>query len=123
MIRSNTQRQSIYKFSSVHLDHAFHSVILERLLHVSYPHATQESTRTQRNSSLSILSIQVGLSETTRGRQKDLSWLSLRNFVDATILIVTSSVLSVFSVTKTKDGGGHEIPVKAGVIVDPGVVM
>ncbi len=46
-----------------------------------------------------------------------------RHFVDATIFIVTSSVLSVFNVTKAKDENGHEIPVKAGVIVDRGVVM
>jgi cytochrome P450 len=46
-----------------------------------------------------------------------------RHFVDATIFIVASSVLSVFNVTKAKDKNGHEIPVKAAVIVDRGVVM
>jgi cytochrome P450 len=48
-----------------------------------------------------------------------------RHFADATIFIVTSSVLSVFNVTKAKDESGHEIPVKAAVtrVVDRGVVM
>ena len=46
-----------------------------------------------------------------------------RHFVDATIFIFTSSVLSVFNVTKAKDGNGHEIPVKTGVTVDRGIVM
>jgi cytochrome P450 len=40
-----------------------------------------------------------------------------RHFVDATIFIVTSSVLSVFNVTKAKDENGNEIPVKAAVTV------
>jgi cytochrome P450 len=35
-----------------------------------------------------------------------------RHFVDATIFIVASSVLSVFNVTKAKDENGNEIPVK-----------
>src|SRR6266403_3719299 len=35
-----------------------------------------------------------------------------RHFVSATIFIVTSSVLSVFNVTKAKDENGHEIPTK-----------
>src|SRR5258708_14307063 len=35
-----------------------------------------------------------------------------RHFVDATILIYTSSVLSAFNVTKAKYANGHEIPVK-----------
>jgi cytochrome P450 len=46
-----------------------------------------------------------------------------RHFVDATIFIVASSVLSVFNATKAKDENGNEIPVKAAVIVDRGVVM
>ncbi len=46
-----------------------------------------------------------------------------RHFVDATIFIVISSVLSVFKVTKAKDENGHEIPVKAAVTADRGVVM
>jgi cytochrome P450 len=39
-----------------------------------------------------------------------------RHFVDAIIFIVTSSVLSVFNVTKAKDENGHEIPVKAAAV-------
>ena len=35
-----------------------------------------------------------------------------RHFVDATVFIVASSVLSVFNVTKAKDKNGDEIPVK-----------
>lgn len=46
-----------------------------------------------------------------------------RHFVDATIFIVTSSVLSVFDVTKAKDENGDEIPVKTAVIVDRGIVI
>ena len=46
-----------------------------------------------------------------------------RHFVDATIFIFTSSVLSVFNVTKAKDENGHEIPVKAAVTVNRGVLM
>ena len=46
-----------------------------------------------------------------------------RHFVDAEIFIFTSSVLSVFNVTKAKDENGNEIPVKAAVTVDRGVVM
>ena len=34
-----------------------------------------------------------------------------RHFVDATLFIVTASLLSVFSVTKAKDKNGNEIPV------------
>ncbi len=41
----------------------------------------------------------------------------------ATIFIVISSVLTVFNVTKAKDENGHEIPVKATVTADRGVVM
>jgi cytochrome P450 len=46
-----------------------------------------------------------------------------RHFVDATIFIVASSVLSVFNVIKAKDENGNEIPVKAAVTADRGVVM
>ena len=46
-----------------------------------------------------------------------------RHFVDATVFIVTSSVLSAFNVTKAKDENGNEIPVKAAVDVSGGVVM
>jgi cytochrome P450 len=46
-----------------------------------------------------------------------------RHFVDAEIFIFTSSVLSVFNVTKAKDENGNNIPVKAAVTVDRGVVM
>ena len=38
-----------------------------------------------------------------------------RHVVDLTIFIVTSSVLSVFKVTKAKDENGIEIPVKGAV--------
>ena len=43
-----------------------------------------------------------------------------RHFVDATIFIFTSSVLSVFNVTKAKDENGHDIPVKVALTVDHG---
>jgi len=46
-----------------------------------------------------------------------------RHFVDATIFIVTSSVLSVFDVTKAKDENGHEIPVKAAVTARRGIII
>ena len=46
-----------------------------------------------------------------------------RHFVDATIFIVTSSVLSAFNVTKAKHENGSEIPVQAAVILDGGVVV
>jgi hypothetical protein len=46
-----------------------------------------------------------------------------RHFVDATLFIVTSSVLSVFNVTKAKDENGHEIPVKVVVPAQSGAVM
>jgi cytochrome P450 len=38
-----------------------------------------------------------------------------RHLVEATIFLVTSSVLSVFNVTKAKDESGNEIPVKAAI--------
>ena len=34
-----------------------------------------------------------------------------RHFVDATLFVLTASVLSVFDVTKAKDKNGNEIPV------------
>ena len=43
-----------------------------------------------------------------------------RHFVDATIFIFTSSVLSVFNATKAKDENGHDIPVKVALTVDHG---
>ena len=36
-----------------------------------------------------------------------------RHFVDATIFIFASSVLSVFNVTKARDENGNEIPIKS----------
>lgn len=41
-----------------------------------------------------------------------------RHLVEATIFLVTSSILSVFSVTTAKDENGNEIPVK--VTLAPG---
>jgi cytochrome P450 len=46
-----------------------------------------------------------------------------RHFVDATVFIVASSLLSVFNVTKAKDENGHEIPVTGAMIVDRGVIV
>ena len=46
-----------------------------------------------------------------------------RHFVDDTVFIVTSSVLSVFNVTKAEDENGNEIPVKAEVTSDRGIIM
>jgi cytochrome P450 len=46
-----------------------------------------------------------------------------RHLVDATLFMVTSSVLSAFNVTKAKDEDGKEIPVKAAVTASGGVVM
>jgi len=46
-----------------------------------------------------------------------------RHFVDATIFIVISSVLSVFKVTKAKDENGHDIPVKAAVTAARGIII
>ena len=40
-----------------------------------------------------------------------------RHLVDATLFIVTASLLSVFSVTKARDENGHEIPVSPAVEV------
>ena len=46
-----------------------------------------------------------------------------RHFVDAITFIFTSSVLSVFNVTKAKDENGHEIPVRAAVTARRGIIM
>ena len=46
-----------------------------------------------------------------------------RHFVDATLFIVASSVLSTFNVTKAKDENGNEIHVKAAVTVLSGIVV
>ena len=46
-----------------------------------------------------------------------------RHFVDATLFIVTSSVLSIFSVTQAKDENDNEIPVKAAMTVQTGIVV
>ena len=46
-----------------------------------------------------------------------------RHFVDATVFILTASILSVFNVTKAKDENGHEIPVKVVVSGQRGPVM
>ena len=46
-----------------------------------------------------------------------------RHFVYAIIFIFTSSVLSVFNVTKAKDENGHEIPVQVAVSARKGITM
>lgn len=46
-----------------------------------------------------------------------------RHFVDATLFIVASSILSVFDITKAKDEKGHEIPVKVAMTVQSGIVV
>ena len=46
-----------------------------------------------------------------------------RHFVDDTVFIVASSVLSVFNVTKARDENGNEKPVKAEVTSDRGIIM
>ncbi|KAH9987387.1 cytochrome P450 [Russula vinacea] len=46
-----------------------------------------------------------------------------RHFVDATIFMVASSVLSIFNVTKAKDENGNEIAVNAEVTADSGIVV
>ena len=46
-----------------------------------------------------------------------------RHFVDATLFIVASSVLSAFNVTKAKDENGNEICVKAAVTTLSGIVV
>jgi len=46
-----------------------------------------------------------------------------RHLVEATIFTVTSSILSVFNVTKAKDENGNEIPVKAAIAPNRGTVI
>ena len=46
-----------------------------------------------------------------------------RHFVDATLFIVASSILSVFNVMKATDENGHEIPVDAAALVQTGVLV
>ncbi len=46
-----------------------------------------------------------------------------RHLVDAIIFIATSSILSVFNVTKAKDENGNEIPVKAAIAPNHGATM
>jgi cytochrome P450 len=46
-----------------------------------------------------------------------------RHFVDATLFIVASSVISVFDIRKAKDENGHEIPVKGAMIARNGLIM
>ncbi|KAH9971621.1 cytochrome P450 [Russula compacta] len=46
-----------------------------------------------------------------------------RHFVDATLFIVASSVLSVFNITKAKDENGHEIPVTTATSVRSAIVV
>jgi cytochrome P450 len=46
-----------------------------------------------------------------------------RHVVDATIFIVTASLISVFNVTKAKDENGHEIPVNVVVSGQNGPVV
>ena len=78
--------------------------------------------------------IQAGAFSQRRRERRDDPRLSLafgagkricpgRHFVDATIFIVTSSVLSVFNVTKAKDEHDNEIPVKVAVTARRGVIM
>jgi len=46
-----------------------------------------------------------------------------RHFVEATIFIVTSSILSVFNVTKAKDENGNEIPINVAIAPNRGVTV
>ena len=46
-----------------------------------------------------------------------------RHLVEATLFLVTSSILSVCHVTHAKDENGNEIPVKNAVAPDLGAVM
>jgi cytochrome P450 len=45
-----------------------------------------------------------------------------RHLVDATLFMFTSSVLSVFNVTRARDENGHEIPVRAAMSTQNGLV-
>jgi cytochrome P450 len=46
-----------------------------------------------------------------------------RHLVDATIFIITSSILSVFNIAKAKDENGHEIPVEVAVSAQRGAIL
>ena len=46
-----------------------------------------------------------------------------RHFVDATIFIFVSSVLSIFNVMKTKDDSGNETPLKAPPCIIHGPIV
>jgi cytochrome P450 len=46
-----------------------------------------------------------------------------RHFVDSTLFIVISSVLSVFNVVKAKDKNGHEIPVNVATSLESSIVV
>ena len=46
-----------------------------------------------------------------------------REFVDAALFIVASSILSVFNLKKTKDKDGHEIPVNLVTPVRNSIVV
>ena len=46
-----------------------------------------------------------------------------RHFVEAEVFIVTSSIISVFNVTKAKDENGNEIPVKVAITPNRGSTM
>jgi cytochrome P450 len=46
-----------------------------------------------------------------------------RHFVDATLFIVASSVLSVFDIKKAKDENGREIPVNVVMSAPTGIVV
>ena len=46
-----------------------------------------------------------------------------RHLVEATVFIFTSSVLSVFNVTKARDENGNEIPVKIVIPPNRGMIV
>lgn len=46
-----------------------------------------------------------------------------RHFVDSTLFIVVSSILSVFDVMKAKDKNGGEIPVNVAMSFESSIVM
>ena len=46
-----------------------------------------------------------------------------RHFVDSTLFIVTSSVLSTFNVAKAKDKNGQEIPVNVAASFESSIVV
>jgi len=88
---------------------------------------TQRHTQSQTNSSPSIFSTNIGT-------VRDDPALSLvfgigkricpgRHLVEAEVFIVTSSIISIFNVTKAKDENGNEIPVKVAVIPNRGTTL